>query len=317
MTPDDLLIVAQGGGSNGKSTINSTTARAAGGYYALVSDRALLADPKQHPTELMDLQGVRYAVAEETPEARRLSVARLKTVIGTPQVKARRMHKDPVTFDATHSFFLSTNYRPLIEETDLGTWRRLALVKFPFTFRRLRRRTVDRQGDPGLRDRCTHDPEVWAAALAWMVEGARRWYELGRIMPSPPERVEADTREWRTEADQVLAYADDRLVFDPDRHVMAKDLLDDLNNWLEARGHRKWSDKTLAARFGDHDETACHRVEKRKMRYSDAISRPPESLQPWAAPMTYAAWVGLRFATPVDADVPGVPGESLTREAKD
>jgi putative DNA primase/helicase len=96
----------------------------------MASDRILLANPDQHPTELMDLQGVRYAVAEETPEARRLAANRLKKTIGTPQITSRKVHKDEVTFDATHSFFLSTNFRPMVEETDLGTWRRLQLVRF-------------------------------------------------------------------------------------------------------------------------------------------------------------------------------------------
>jgi putative DNA primase/helicase len=158
MTPDDLLVVCHGGGENGKSTVNEATGRAAGSYFLMASDRLLLASPDQHPTELMDLLGVRYAVAEETPEARRLAVNRLKKTIGTPRITARKVHKDSVTFDATHSFFLSTNYRPMIEETDHGTWRRLALVSFPYTFRKRHQSLIgpnDRRGDPTLRVRVT------------------------------------------------------------------------------------------------------------------------------------------------------------------
>jgi P4 family phage/plasmid primase-like protien len=313
MTPDDRLVVCQGSGANGKTTVMDTIGRAAGDYYILASDRILLANPDQHPTEIMDLQGVRLAVAEETPEARRLSVVRLKKTIGTPRIRARKVHRDTVEFDATHSFFLSTNYRPVIEETDRGTWRRLALVRFPFTFRKAGEDLVganDRRSDEGLRDRAKLDPEVWTAALAWMVDGARAWYDLGRVMPPLPARVETDTRDWRTESDQVLAYLDDRLRFDRDRHVMATDLLADLNDWLDDRGHRPWSDKTLAARFGDHEEIAGRHVEKRKTRASAALSRPPDRT-PYGAPFdmanddkpmprTYAAWHGLRFATDED-----------------
>jgi putative DNA primase/helicase len=154
MNPDDYLVISQGGGANGKSTINETTGNAAGSYYLLASDRILLANPDQHPTELMDLQGVRYAVAEETPEARRLAVTRLKKTIGTPRITARKVHKDSVEFPATHSFFLSTNYKPLVEETDHGTWRRLCLVRFPYTFRKPHEPLLgpdERRGDPTLR----------------------------------------------------------------------------------------------------------------------------------------------------------------------
>jgi putative DNA primase/helicase len=322
MTSDDKLPIFQGSGSNGKTTIMEAMGRAAGDYYLLVSDRILLANPDQHPTELMDLQGVRLAVAEETPEARRLSVNRLKKTVGTPRITARKIHRDGVTFDATHSLMLSTNYRPLVEEVDLGTWRRLALVKFPFTFvvdpDRELTGPLDKRGDPTLRDRAKLDPRVWTAALTWAIEGAIRWYDRGRILLPPPARVETDTTEWRKESDQVLAYLDERIRFDPGRHVMARDLLDDLNQWLLARGHHGWSDKTLTTRFGDHEEIGRHHVEKRKKKKDENLSRP--KLSDWAtkygdaelapAPASYSAWLGIRFVTAEDLDDDPDPGEA-------
>ncbi|MGK4586041.1 phage/plasmid primase, P4 family, partial [Kitasatospora sp. HPMI-4] len=125
MTPDDVLLMLQGGGENGKSTVLDAIGRAIGpGYKVGVSDRVLLAEAGAHPTELMDFRGARFAVAEELPEGRRMSVKRLKDVIGTPTMKARYMRQDTVEWDSTHSMFLSTNYLPVIEETDHGTWRR-------------------------------------------------------------------------------------------------------------------------------------------------------------------------------------------------
>ena len=313
MTPDDRLLVNQGAGENGKTTMIDTIGRALGDYFLLASDRILLANPDHHPTELMDLQGVRLAVAEETPEARRLAVARLKKTIGTPRINARRIRQDPVTFEATHTFILSTNYRPIVEETDHGTWRRLALVRFPYRFRKPGQELsgpADRVGDPTLRDRARLDPGVLAAALAWIVAGAVRWYANGRILSPLPEAVEAATLDWRKESDQVLAYLDERIRFDRKRHVMATELLDDVNDWLATRGHRPWSDKTLAARFGDHELIAGHHVEKRKTRKSSALSRTGNidehgrglfaDLDREPAPATYWAWHGVRFATDQD-----------------
>jgi phage/plasmid-associated DNA primase len=115
---DDLLVITVGGGANGKSTINATTAAAVGDYFLMVSDRALMGDPGQHPTELCDFMGARYAVLEETPEARRLDPQRLKRTVGTPTITARRIRQDSITFRATHSLFLSTNHKPIVEESD-------------------------------------------------------------------------------------------------------------------------------------------------------------------------------------------------------
>jgi putative DNA primase/helicase len=52
MTPDDLLVVQDGGGENGKTTYAVAVRGALGDYYVAISHRALLGDPSQHPTEL-------------------------------------------------------------------------------------------------------------------------------------------------------------------------------------------------------------------------------------------------------------------------
>src|SRR5678815_2749499 len=151
--PDHMLVIAHGGGANGKSTVMNITRRTLGDYGVLVSDRVLMANPDAHPTELMDFRGARYALMEETPEARHLNVQRLKTSIGTESIKARRIRQDPVEFLTSHSLFINTNYRPIVTETDHGTWRRLSLMPWPFTFRKPGvplSGPYDRTGDPKL-----------------------------------------------------------------------------------------------------------------------------------------------------------------------
>lgn len=317
MTPDDLMVVQVGGGENGKTTLTSGITGALGDYYTLISHRALLGDPSQHPTELMSFRGARFALLEETPEERRLSVVRLKSVIGTPQIKARLMRQDDVTFDATHSLFLSTNYLPVVEETDHGTWRRLACLRFPYTFRKPGDPLTsphDRTGDPGLRERLAlGDDGQHEAVLAWLVAGATAWYEADKVMPPLPERVQADTRAWRAESDLIVAYLDERIIFDTNAHIMSAELLDDFNEWITRRGHRTWSDRTFAARFGGHGETATHRVEKKNIRARDGLSRIP--LHQWdtqkPVPTRYHAWLGVRFRTDADDRADDEPTQSV------
>ena len=315
MPPDDLMVIAQGGGSNGKTTIAATIATCAGEYHRLLSDRVLMADPSQHPTELMDLLGCRYAVLEETPEARRLDAQRLKRTVGTPTITARRIRQDDVTFRSTHSLFINTNHRPVLEDSDEGVWRRVALVVFPWTFHipgRMPERPGpwDRPGDPGLREACLSDPGVQEAALAWMVEGARRWYAADKSAPRP-ERVNADTDKWRSENDLAYAFMTEQLVFDAGQHVMSTDLLAELNAWLKARGHLPWNIKTMTSRLGEHAVMRARNVERRdRVRLNDRLSRPDSatSYVPGtdsavvvvraagsAPPKQYGAWMGIRF----------------------
>jgi P4 family phage/plasmid primase-like protien len=299
--PDDVLIVQQGGGENGKTTVMTAIRAALGDYYLNVSHRALLADPSAHSTELMDFRGARFAVLEELPEERRMSVVRLKMLNGTPHLTARRMHRDDITFDTTHTMFLSTNYRPAVEETDHGTWRRLALLHWPYTFRKPHEELAgpnDRRGDPTLRERVKMGTDgQHEAALAWLVEGAARWYAAEMIMPGLPPAVEQATRSWRRESDQILAYLDERIIIEPAAHVMATELLEDFNSWLSARGHRPWSDKTFVQRFAGHSEVGANSIEKRQIRKRPGLSMlPPSYTEPRKpAPPQYKAWLGLRF----------------------
>ncbi len=269
MTPDDLMVIAHGDGANGKSTIASAIQSVLGTYAVLLSDRVLMASPDAHPTELMDLQGARYAVMEETPEARRLDVHRLKKTVGTETITARRIRQDDVTFQATHSLFVNTNFRPVVVETDHGTWRRLAMVGFPYTFRKRAEdvvRDTDRLGDPTLRDRCRTDPDVAVAVLSWIVDGARRWYARGKTMMPLPDRVERDTFEWRADTDLIMGFARETLAFGNTERASARDLLATFNRWAEGQGHKPWTDKTFSGRFGAHDLVKGHGVEKRRVR---------------------------------------------------
>lgn len=315
-TPDDdRMLLLQGSGENGKTTLLSAVMTALGAYAGLVPDRLLLASPDAHPTEMMSLRGVRLAVIEETPEGRRLSVARLKKTVGTPLITARLVYRDSTTFTATHALFLSSNYRPVIEETDHGTWRRLGLISFPYKFVKPGTEiaaSTDRTGDPRLRSRL-HGEAQQQAILAWLVSGARSWYEAGQIMPPLPARVEQDGLVWRSESDSVLAYATERLEAASGSCVLAKDLLADLNHWLCERGQQEWSDRTLASRLGGHDWTAEHGIEKRKVRHNaPALSRSYHRCAPGPISASYQAWTGVKFRNP-DADagtVPGVPDRS-------
>lgn len=307
MTPDDLIVICQGGGANGKSTVADAVSIVLGrrhGYHVLVSDRVILGSASDnHPTEIMDFRGARYAVLEETPEARRLDTNRVKKLAGTAEITGRRIRQDPVTFEATHSLFINTNYKPLVEETDHGTWRRLALLRWPYTFRKPGERVQgenDRIGDPTLRERIKQDPQALEAALAWVAEGARRWYEMGKIMPPIPERVEADTLVWRKESDPVLAFIGEHLKADLDACIQGAELRSVFNTWVTKKGGREWGDKTFLARFAGHDWMARHSVEYKLIKNPKRLSTPT-GISPHKG--VIRGWLGIAWSGESDEEV--------------
>jgi len=274
---DDILPISRGTGSNGKSTFFDTIRFACGTFAAIVSDRILMANAGDHPTELTDLRGLRIAVLEELPEGGRLNVKRLKDIIGTESMTARKIRQDTITWRSTHSPFVTTNYTPRVNETDHGTWRRLALVRFPFTFRKEGESLhgkLDRAGDPALKNR-TRSRVMQRAALRWLVEGAMAWYAADRVLPSVPDSVAEATREWRSQADQVFAFATEFLVWDASRSILSSDLMEHFQAWLSRNGKPEWAGELIVERFGNHHLAQDHGVTKGKLRVKEGqLSRP-------------------------------------------
>ena len=205
-TPDGVIPIAQGGGANGKSCVlTDGILPALGDYAAPASPKLITANTGEHSTERADLRGQRFLIAEELTEDRALNVTAIKQIQDVSQIRARYVHRDNFTFTASHSLFVTTNYIPVVNETDLGTWRRLALIVFPYTYKKPGEPLTvptDRRGDPDLKSRLRaggagqHD-----AVVTWAVEGARRSY--ASKLPAVPPRVEADTRSWQTAADRI------------------------------------------------------------------------------------------------------------------
>ncbi len=274
--PDDVLTVFQGTGANGKSSLLAGVTGALGDYAVKVSDKLLLPDQGQHPTEKMNLRGARFAYIEETAEARYLDVQRLKEIAGTPSITARLMRQNNVTFSATHTFFLATNHMPIISENTHAVWRRLKLVKFPYTFRKnneILRDEWDKYGDSGLRDRMKTGAKQQEAVLATLVEYASRYYQNNKMMCADSARVDKYTRRWRGETDIIMRYIDERLIMDKQSHILVNELYVDFSIWLENHGHHRWNEQTTTGRFKDHEDFTNSRVRKTRTDDYNPLSR--------------------------------------------
>jgi putative DNA primase/helicase len=174
--PDDLIVFPRGGGrmANRRSSMRCSAPWEAD-YAVVVPERVLLANPGDHPTELMTLRGARLALMEELPELGHLNIKRVKNLAGGQTITARAIAKDNVSWVASHALFVTTNYYPKVDESDHGTWRRLAMLDFPYRYRKSGQpieTANDRPGDPGLRQRLRHpDAPRAQAVLAWLVGG--------------------------------------------------------------------------------------------------------------------------------------------------
>lgn len=299
-TWDDVLPILQGGGANGKSSLVAALQKALGGYMSMVSERTLLSKDGDHPTELADLRGMRVAVIEELPQDGSLNVKRLKDTLGTPTIRARRMREDSVEWSTTHSLFLTTNYIPRVTETDHGTWRRLALVRFPWRYLKPHeplRSPEDRHGDPTLRHRLESGRTgQHEAMLAWTVAGSVRWYAIREVELQTPPSVQRETSIWRIEADKVWGFLRDRMEFDPSSQVLSMELFAEFSAYLSSIGASNWSDQLFAIRLKEHHLAREHGIEKIRTSRLEDLSRPGSSYQAFAEGQKAMVWKGLKFA---------------------
>lgn len=295
-TPEGSVPILKGGGENGKSLlVTDGILPAVGGYGSVAS--AKLMEKGQHSTEQASLRGQRLVMMEELTEGRSIDVTGLKRIADVGRIRAREVYKNHVEFVASHSLFATTNYTPVINEVDHGTWRRLWLVVFPYTFvkpglplngpNQLR-------GDPTLKRRLARNATgQHDAIVTWLVEGAMRWYanqadieraiREGEEPPAtvmyPPAQVEEDTAKWRMEADRIMGFWHARLEPAEDSFVVMRELVEAFNAWLREGGHAHWAQDTFRSRFLDHVTTKAARVEaagrKRTASIVDRIAREP------------------------------------------
>ena len=310
-TPDGTMPILQGSGENGKSALTTDgLVLALGDYADMASPKLVVADKpnrSEHSTERADLRGQRLLIGEELSEGRSIDITALKRIQDVSVIKARYVHKDNISFSASHSLLVTTNYVPVINETDHGTWRRLALLRFRYTFRKRPEqvlRPTDRLGDPGLKRRIKQDDsQQHDAIVTWAVEGARAWYADPAGTLEPTAGIEADTLAWRTTADRVLGFWHARLEPDPDTCILADEMLDAFNAWLAEGGHSAWSRETFAPRFAQHHETTLHGVESRRTAALSGVSRWT-GRDGWQAakplPNQATVWMRVRFRTADD-----------------
>lgn len=292
---DDVLPLLLGSGANGKSTFLAGLRTAVGPYASSVNEKVLLSNPSDHPTELMSLRGLRLGFIEELPEDKRLPVKRLKDLLGVPKLQARYVHKDNVEWQTSHTLFVTTNYLPIVTETDHATWRRLKVVEFPYRYVDSDRSLgpTERVGDPMLRTRLLQNQNNQAVAvLSWLVRGATRYLNNSSALRSVPDSVESATEAWRMKVDLIRRFHNEHLEACPGTHIISTELHATFNEFLELEGFPRWSDQTFSKKFESHELNLEIGVTKRRYKTRSGLSTRKHGD---FAQTQYMAWSGIKF----------------------
>ncbi len=229
---NENLIIANGTGANGKSTLFNTFQYLLGDYATAIDPDLLMSSKaNEQQVGMAMLQGRRFAVAQETEEGQRLRSSMLKRLVSTDTMVAKKLYHDPHPFEPKHTLVLSTNHLPKVSSTDLGTWRRIIVVPFAATIPPSEMITdfhsllMEREG---------------AGILQWAIEGAVRFCAEGCDLSSKPAAIEQASSEYRVSEDWIAAFVGECCTDgDPDNEdliVRHTDLYRAYNHWAKDAG---------------------------------------------------------------------------------
>jgi putative DNA primase/helicase len=260
-TSEDLALVLDGTGANGKTTLLEAVGSVLGDYAGAVAPQLVMkTSHDQHPTVKADLRGKRLVWISETEEGGALRVEQVKALTGGDQISARFMYGDLFTFAPSHLLVIATNHRPSVNTTEHAAWRRLRLVPFPHTYKPEHEAGPgDRVQDRGLRHRLATGRAQREALLAWIVRGAFDWNQSGL---GACGTVDAATAAWKLREDVLGRFIAEVIEFDPHSEVKGKELYLAYKDWCTQEGRPAKSNKNFAADFTEHQVVIGAGIEK-------------------------------------------------------
>ncbi len=203
---EEHMIIAYGGGANGKSTFWNVIARVLGNYSGKISAEALTMNCKRNTKpEMAELKGKRLIIASELEEGMRLNTGMVKQLCSTDPIHAEKKYKAPFSFDPSHTLVLYTNHLPRVSANDEGTWRRLIVI--PFNAKITGASDIKNYADYLYN-------EAGPAIMKWIIEGALMSVQADHHTQKP--KIVKDAIEaYRQENDWMGQFLDEHCELGP------------------------------------------------------------------------------------------------------
>jgi len=221
---EHVMPIFTGTGANGKGTLRDAL-MAAFGDYAIEVDPALLMESKheRHGAFKMRLRGARLAFCSETEKGRKFAEATMKRLVGGDPIEANYMHKNPITFDPSHTLVMLTNHLPAVSGDDPAVWRRILVVPFDVVI-------PPEERDGELPERLKL---ATPAVLAWAYAG---WLDYQAQGLNPPEAVRVRTEQYRADSDTLGRFLSERTISNAHGYVRARQLYGEWSKWCHDNG---------------------------------------------------------------------------------
>ena len=218
------IVLAYGGGRNGKSTLFNALSAALGSYSGTLDISVLTTDRQNRGAALATLRGKRLVIAGELEEGKRLSVSTLKQISSTDPMTIEEKYRAPETVIPSHTLVLYTNHLPRVGSTDEGTWRRLTVAPF------------NARITGGIQNYAAKlVDEAGPAIVAWAIQGALLFAQNDYKLQIPDVVAEL-TEEYREREDWLSNFLSECCALEPNSKAPAGELYQMYREWAERSG---------------------------------------------------------------------------------
>lgn len=236
-TGEQKLCFFYGKGRNGKSTLVDAWGIVSGDYGETVPIETFLDQGRGRNAgaatpDLALLPGVRFLRTSEPEKGAKLAESLIKLVTGGEPIQARHLHGDYFKFRPSFKLTMSGNYRPSINGTDEGIWRRVVLVPWSVTVER---------PDVSLLSKLAGEA---SGILNCLLDGLRDYLDGGLMVP---ETVSVATADYREDSDPLGRFLATCVLVEQGSRVQASAMHRLFNAWAKVSGANEWSPKGLAS----------------------------------------------------------------------
>lgn len=195
---DQYLFIANGDGSNGKSTAVDAIMDVLGDYTFTIDSSQLMASKGNQTVQVQntmaELDGKRLVRTSETEEGERMSEKTIKEITGEKRINAQKKFGRPYILFAIFKILMLTNHLPIIRDRGFSIWRRI----FIFSFNRI---FQESEMDLELPNKLMAE---YDRILGWIIQGSVAYHKQGRLIR--PEALLKEVVKYKQKVDTIFMF---------------------------------------------------------------------------------------------------------------
>jgi putative DNA primase/helicase len=209
---EEILLIAYGSGSNGKSVTKEILSFVLGDYAKNAAPETLMTrkDNSAPRPDIARLRGARFIAVNEGEVTSRFSEGTIKSLTSPDRITARELFQKEIEFTMSGLIFFATNHKPRVFGQDYAIWRRLKLIPFTHTI-------DDQEKDLSIKEKLRGEA---SGILNWLLTGYRRYIDRGRLPKS--QKIDAASKAYKQESDVLGEFLSGYIISGEDQDVIPR-----------------------------------------------------------------------------------------------